>query len=211
MTADRDRDDASRAEEARRAALGQEYQDGLDRAGESYDREQARLAEERRAEANMTREREEWQQERAELAREEARAVATGVNVARDADRVKVAEHEALAQVQDRLDTAKDMRRQQEAIQTFRPPSWKQVQAAEEARRMSEEKHMLDWHQKDREGLRRRAGEGNWPEEELIEKLRVQAEIHAKQVEKLVQEQHERLERLRLTNGRIHDDRGRDR
>lgn len=204
-------DEAGRAEEARRAALGREYQEGLDRAGEAYAREQARLAEERRAEANMTREREAWQQARAELAREEARATAARIEATRDADTVKAAEQQAKEHIHDRLEKAKETRIQEEANPTFRPPSWSQVQKAEATRRASEEKQMQEWQQKDRDGLISRAGQAGWPQEELIEKLRSQAEIHAKQMEKMVRDQQERLERLRLTNGRIRDDRGRDR
>lgn len=205
MTEDRSQDDARRAEEVRRAALGAEYQEGLDRAGEAFLKEQARLADERRAEANMTQQREAWQQAREELAREEARAQA------RNADPVKAAEQDAREQVEDRLEKAKQGRAEVEAIPTHRPPSWTQVQSAEEVRRQSEEKAMLGWQQKDREGLISRAGEADWPKEELIEKLRSQAEIHAKQAEKMVREQQDRLERLRQTNGHIREDRGRGR
>lgn len=204
-------EEAGRAEEARRANLGREYQEGLDRAGEAYLKEQARLAEERRAEANMTQQREAWQQAREELAREEARALASRIETTRDADPVRAAEQEAKEAVEDRLEKAKQGRAEVEAIPTHRPPSWAQVQAAEEVRRQSEEKTMLEWQQKDREGLISRAGEGEWPEEELIEKLRSQADIHAKQAEKMVREQQDRLERLRQTNGQIREDRSRGR
>lgn len=202
---------ARRAEEDRRAALGAEYQEGLDRAGEAYLKEQARLAEERRAEANMTREREAWQLAREELAREEARAIANRIEATRTADPVQAAEQEAREHVEDRLEKAKEGRAQEEGIPTSRPPSWAQVQAAEATRRQSEEKSILEWQQKDREGLISRAGEAGWPQEELIEKLRSQAEIHAKQIEKMVREQQDRLERLRQTNGHIRDDRSRGR
>lgn len=211
MAEDRAQDDARRAEEARRAALGAEYQEGLDRAGEAYLKEQARLAEERRAEANLTQQREAWQQARDELARDEARTLANRIETTRNADPVKAAEQEARETVEDRLEKAKEGRAEVEAIPSYRPPSWAQVQAAEEVRRQSEEKAMLEWQQKDREGLIDRAGEAGWPEEELIEKLRSQSEIHGKQVERMVREQQERLERLRETNGHIRDDRSRDR
>jgi hypothetical protein len=159
------------------------------------DREQqddaGRAEEARRAEANMTREREAWQQARAELAREEARAAAARIEATREADPVKAAQQEAKEHVEERLEKAKETRTQEETNPPFRPPSWSQVQKAEATRRASEEKQMQEWHQKDREGLISRAGEAGWPQEELIEKLRSQAEIHAKQMEKLVRDQQE--------------------
>ncbi len=95
---------------------------------------------------------------------------------------------------------------------TTLPPmrSWEQVKEAEQDRRGREEARLLEWQEKDRQALISRAEGGGWPHEELIEKLRSQAETHAQQQERQIQDQQERLERLRLTNGKERD-RSRDR
>jgi hypothetical protein len=195
------KEEAGRAEELRRAALGKEYQEGLDRAGEAYSREQARLAEERKAEIEKGQLKEAWEARREQQTEEERRAADMRAEEARREEAVRQAEQEAREEVQHRLEAAKQVRSRDENAPVNRPPTWEQVKAAEQTRRDREERSLLDWQEADRQAVIRRAGEGGWPQEELVEKLRSQAETHAKQHERQVREQQERLERLRLTNG----------
>lgn len=73
---------ARRAEEERRASLGQAYQAGLDRAGEAYTREQTRQAEERKAAHLKGELQEAWQLQRAQAEREERQAIEARVEEA---------------------------------------------------------------------------------------------------------------------------------
>lgn len=203
--------DAARAtEEERRAALGKEYQQGLDRAGEAYAREQERQAEDRKAAALKGDLQDAWEAQRSQQARDDAGAADARTKEETQVEAVRQAEREARDTVQQRLALAKEVRSHVEDRPANRPPTWEQVKEAEQERRGREENRLLEWQEKDRQALISRAEGRGWPHEELIEKLRSQAETHALQQERQVQDQQERLERLRLTNGKERD-RTRDR
>lgn len=203
-------DAARTTEEERRAALGKEYQQGLDRAGEAYAREQQRQAEDRKAAALKGDLQGAWEAQRPQQVRDDPGAADARTTAESQAEAVHEAEREARDSVQQRLDLAKEVRSHVEARPANRPPTWEQVKEAEQERRGREEERLLEWQEKDRQALISRAEGGGWPHEELIEKLRSQAETHALQQERQVQDQQERLERLRLTNGKERD-RTRDR